>query len=106
MSAPQFHHFGVPCPGPIANSNFMEGANVHVTDPESHPYKIEFLYFEADSPMPEQLKNSPHAAFMVDNLQEAIEGQEIIVPPTAISESLTIAFIMDGAALIELMESK
>lgn len=106
MSAPVFNHFGVPCPEPIENSNFLEGGKVHCTDPEAHPYKIEFLYFESDSPMPQELQNTPHAAFMVDNLEEALEGKNVIMPPTDINETLRIAFIMDGPALIELMETR
>jgi hypothetical protein len=105
MSAPVFNHFGVPCPGPIENSNFLEGGKVHYTDPADHPYNIEFLYFESDSPMHQQLQNTPHVAFMVENLEEALEGQEVIIPPMDINENLKIAFIMDGPAVIELMQS-
>lgn len=106
MSVPVFHHFGVPCTKPIENSTFIEGANVHVTDPAAHPYWVEFLYFAPDSPMPKQVQNTPHTAFMVDDLEKALEGQNVIIPPTDIDETLKIAFIMDGPALIELMQSK
>jgi hypothetical protein len=43
---------------------------------------------------------------MVENLEKALEGQKVIMPPTDINETLKIAFIMDGPALIELMQSK
>ena len=56
--------------------------------------------------MHQELQNTPHVAFMVENLEEALEGQEVIIPPMDINETLKIAFIMDGPALIELMHSK
>lgn len=106
MSAPVFHHFGVPCDNPIENATFIKGANVQVTDPDAHPYRIEFLYFAPDSPMPKEVQNTPHTAFMVENLEKALQGQNVIIPPTDIDENLKIAFITDGPALIELMQSK
>lgn len=100
-----FHHLGVPTTVQGADENYIEGAGVYVTDPETHPYRVEFLRFEADSPMPDELKNQPHAAFMVDDLDAALEGQKIVVEPFDATEELRVAFIMDGDALIEVMQA-
>ena len=106
MSEPKFHHIGVPCTQAGADEIYVEAAKVHATDPEEHPYRIEFLRFDPDSEMHEAVKNNPHAAFFVDNLEEALKGQNVIIPPVDIDETLRIAFIMDGPAVIELMENK
>jgi hypothetical protein len=102
----EFHHFGVPTRTPQPNETFLEGAKVHVTDPDAHPYRIEFVRCEPDCPMPEAVQTTPHAAYMVDDLDAAVSGKEIVVPPTDIDETLRIAFIKDGDALLELMQTK
>ena len=65
---------------------------------------MEFLRFDSDSPMPGDLKNKPHAAFMVDNLEHALQNQNVLIEPFDATETLRVAFIKDGDALIELME--
>ncbi len=101
-----FHHFGVPTNEPRGEETFLEAAGVHITDPEAHPFRIEFLRFEADSCMPEPIQTTPHAAFMVDRLEEALAGKEVVLPPFDATDTLRVAFIKDGGALIEVMEEK
>jgi len=100
-----YHHFGVPVSTQQENENYIEGAKVYVTDPEAHPYRVEYLRFEADSPMPKEVIENPHAAFMVDDLAAALEGQNVIIEPFEATETLRCAFINDGGAIIELMET-
>ena len=100
----EFHHFGVPTQTPQANETLIEGAKAYVTDPEAHPYRVEFVRCEPGCPMPEIIQTTPHAAFVVDDLEAAVAGQEVVLPPTPIDESLTIAFVKDGDALLELMQ--
>jgi len=99
-----FHHFGVPTQVPHEGETYLEGAKVHITDPDAHPYKVEFVRCEPGCPMPEIIQTTPHAAYVVDDLAAAVAGKEIVLPITPMSESLTIAFIKDGDALLELMQ--
>lgn len=101
--ATEYHHFGVPTQKQSSNETYLEGAKVFLTDPENHPYRIEFLRFEAGSGMPEVIKTQPHAAFVVDDLDAAIEGQNVVLEPFDANETTRVAFIMDGDALIEVM---
>jgi len=101
-----FMHFGVPTSTKMDGMAYLEGGKVWYTDPETSPYKIEFLYFEPDSPMPEPLKTKCHAAFLVDDLDAAVAGQNVVVEPLEVGQGLRIAFIFQDAALIELMEQK
>lgn len=106
MAIGKFHHFGVPTKARHDGETFIDGAKVHVTDPEAHPYRVEFVRFDADSPMPELLKTTPHAAYIVPNLNEALKGRKIIIEPFDATPTLRCAFIQDGDALLELMEQK
>ncbi len=106
MTPGKFHHYGVPTEQKQADEKFIDGAGVWVTDPTAHPYCVEFLRFEADSGMPDLLKQQPHAAFEVESLEVAMEGKEVVVEPFDATEELRVAFIRDGDALIEIMQNK
>ncbi len=99
-----FHHFGVPVQNQQENEIYIEAGKVFITDADSHPYHSEFLRFEDDSPMHADVINNPHAAFMVDSLEEALQGQNVIIEPFDATETLRVAFINDNGAVIELMQ--
>ncbi len=101
-----YHHFGVPTKERPQNATYIEGGKVYASDPEAHPYRIEFLCFDDDSPMPEAIRTQPHAAFLVSSLDTALAGQNVILPPFDATEELRCAFIQDGDAVIELMEKR
>lgn len=100
-----FHHFGVPVSVEQENEIYIEVAKVFITDPESHPYRVEYLRFEKDSPMHADVINNPHAAFLVNDLTAALEGKKVIVEPFDATETLRVAFINDKGAVIELMQN-
>ncbi|MCY3020104.1 MAG: hypothetical protein NTW87_13890 [Planctomycetota bacterium] len=104
--AARFHHFGVPTTRQIAGATYIEGAKVHVTDPGKHPYNVEFVRFEKGGPFPKEVQTRSHAAFMVDDLESAVKGQKVLVAPCDATPTLRIAFIMDGDAVLELMQEK
>ena len=104
MAKGQFHHFGVPTSSKQENEIYLEGGGVYITDCNEHPYKVEYLRFDPDSGMPDDIKNSCHAAFMVDNLDQAMEDETVILEPFNATEELRVGFIKQGDAVIELME--
>jgi len=101
-----FHHYGVPTTEKHENEIYLEEAKVHLTDSAAHPYGVEFLRFDADSPLPKEIQTQTHAGFMVDSVDEAIKGQKVILEPFNATDELRVAFIMDGGALIEVMETR
>ncbi len=101
-----FAHFGVPTKAKQPGETHLEGAKVYITDPEKHPFKVEFVRAEKGCPLPKPIQTTPHAAFIVDDIQAAVKGYEIVLPPTPMSDKLTIAFIKAGDALLELMQMK
>ena len=65
---------------------------------------MEWLRFEDGAPLPDLVKTVPHVAFVVDDLEAAIAGKEILIQPNSPSEGITVAFIVDNGAPIELMQ--
>ena len=62
------------------------------------------MRFDPDAPYPEAVKTIPHVAFEVDDLETALAGQEILIPPNSPSRGLRVAMIVHDGAPIELME--
>ena len=62
------------------------------------------MRFDPDAPYPEAVKTIPHVAFEVDDLETALLGQEILIPPNSPSPGVKVAMIVDDGAPIELME--
>ncbi len=99
-----FHHFGIPSDQSHENETYLEEARLFITDPQASPNKIEWLRFESDCPMPDMLKTIPHIAYTVDNLQLEMEGANILLEPFSPLEGVTVAFVIEEGAPIELMQ--
>ena len=82
----------------------MADFKTYVSGFESSPYGIEWMRFDADSPLPEIVKSVPHVAFEVDDLEAALGGREILIPPNCPSEGVKVAMIVDNGAPVELLE--
>jgi hypothetical protein len=50
------------------------------------------------------IRTLPHLAFAVDDLDGALEGKQILIPPNSPSHGVRVAFILDDGAPIELLE--
>ncbi len=77
---------------------------MHVSGYEDSPYGIEWMRFEPDCPLPKLVQTVPHIAFEVDDLDEAIAGQEILIPPNSPAEGITVAFIIHNGAPVEFLQ--
>ena len=100
----KYNHFGVPTSTKKEKETHYEEIKVYGTSPDDHPYGVEFLRFENDCPLPEEIQTMCHAAFEVEDIDEAIKGYKVIMEPFNVTDNLKCAFIMDDNALIELMQ--
>ncbi len=85
-----FHHVGIPATHQRPGEIYLDMVRLHITD--------------ADCPMPPEVKSGPHVAFMVDDLNAAMAGKNVLVEPFAPLPGLRVGFISDDGAVIELME--
>lgn len=99
-----FHHIGLPTSDPQPNETYIADTKVWVTDPADHPYRVEYLRFEDDSPVTGPLRDMPHIAYRVDDIAPHLEGEEIIYEPFTPMEGLTVAFIKKHGAVVEFMK--
>ena len=100
----QFHHIGLPTDEKQPNEVYVEDTKVWVTNPDDHPYRVEYLRFEADSPVKGPVRDLPHVAFKVDNLEREIEGEEVLLGPFEPMEGLRVVFIFKDGLVFEFMQ--
>lgn len=99
-----FHHIGLPTHEKQPNETYVADTKVWVTDSADHPYRVEFLRFENDSPVTGPLCNMPHVAWRVDDMAAAIVGKEIILEPFSPMPGLSVAFVKEDGAVIEFIK--
>jgi len=100
----EFHHMGLPTDEKQPDETYVPDTKVWVTDPDQHPYRVEFLRYEPDSPVTGPLREVPHMAFKVDDLRKEIEGEEVILGPFTPMEGLEVVFIHKDGAVFEFMQ--
>jgi hypothetical protein len=99
-----FHHIGLPTDERQPNEKYVPDTKVWVTDPADHPYRVEFLRFEEDSPVTGPLRDMPHVAYRVDEMDSELEGKEVILEPFTPMVGLRVAFVKEHGAVVEFME--
>lgn len=84
---------------------YVEPLKVHITDCTQSPNKIEFLYFEPDSPLPALMQQQAHIAYAVPNIEEAIKDAKVLFGPYDMGH-MWLAFVEEEGVAIEFNEFK
>jgi len=100
----RYHHVGIPHTEARAQERHLDQLGLHVCGFESSPYGIEWMRFESHCAVPEIVKTVPHVAFVVDDLDTALEGKQILIEPNSPSPGVRVAFIIDDGAPVEMLE--
>ena len=99
----RYHHLGIPTDSPRPNEKHLEAFGLHVSGFSTSAFGIEWMRYSDDSPLHPAIKALPHVAFEVDDLDAALEGQEVIYPPGSPSEGVRAAMILVDGAPVELI---
>jgi hypothetical protein len=100
----RYHHIGIPTDKPRTGEQYLENLKMYVSGFQTSPYGIEWMRFEADSPISELVRTIPHVAFEVDNLDDEIKDKELLGGVSEPSEGVRVAMIIDNGAPVELLE--
>lgn len=101
----EYMHTGMIVGEKMPNMTFVEPLKVWIAGGETDKYKIEFLYFEPDSPMAAAIQEQPHVAYRVENIDEAIAGKSILWNKMDIGNAY-IAFVYDNNTVVEFYQAK
>ena len=99
----RYHHIGIPTTVPHPGEQYLPEFKMYTAGFSTNPYGIEWMRFEPDCPLHALIKTVPHVAFEVDDLDAALQGQEVIYPPGSPSEGVRAAMIVHIGAPIELI---
>ncbi|WP_314138299.1 hypothetical protein [Buttiauxella noackiae] len=100
----EFHHFGIPLQDGKEEGVFSEKAGMYTVD-NPGKFRVQWHRFTDNSPLHPLLKTVPHVAFKVDNLEDAIRGEEIILGPYEPIDDYFVAVINDCGVPIELIQT-
>ena len=101
---PRYHHIGIPTLVPWESEVYLEKFKMYTSGFETIKFGVEWLRFDADAPFPDLVKTVPHVAFVVDDLESAIAGKEVLIQPNSPSRGVTVAFIVDNGAPVEFLQ--
>ena len=104
----KYHHLGVPTNVKFPNEKYLPQFKFYVSGFSTSPFGIEWMRFEADSPIHELIQKVPHIAFEVSNLDYELSTRKfkILIAPNPPSDGVRAAFIEHNGTPIELIEFK
>jgi hypothetical protein len=73
----EFSHIGLITNESKPGEVFVAATKVWITDFQNHPYKVEWLRFEPDSPVTGPVRTQPHVGFRVKNIETAARGMKV-----------------------------
>jgi len=100
----RYHHLGIPTDIPRDGERYLPQFKFYVSGFDTSPYGIEWMRFEPDSPIPAPIRQLPHIAFEVDDLDAALEGKQVLFPPGSPSDGVRSAMIIHDGGLVELIQ--
>ncbi|MCE5302962.1 MAG: hypothetical protein LLF97_07620 [Planctomycetaceae bacterium] len=102
----QFDHIGVVTTDKKPGERFVSATRVWVTDFQTHPFHVEWLRYEPDSPVKGPVRTMPHVAYRVDNIAKAAKAKnlKVLLEPFDGGIAKVGFFQTDDGAVVELME--
>jgi hypothetical protein len=102
----EFHHVGLPTDQVRPNEIYLADIDLYITDAGVHPHRVEWVRRGPKCTLPEILGRCAHVAYAVDDLEAALNGQQVIVQPWEVLPGLTVSFILDNEAPVEFLQFK
>lgn len=99
-----FDHVGLITTEKKPKEHFVPATKVWVTDIPSHPYRVEWLRFEPDSPVKSPVCDNPHIAFRVPDIGEAAKGLKVLIEPFDAQLARVGFYQTADGAVVEFME--
>jgi hypothetical protein len=100
----RYHHLGIPTRLPQPHEKHLPEYGMFVSGFDTSEFGIEWMRFEEESPLPEIIRTVSHLAFVVDEIESALAGRDVLFPVRAPSGGVRTAMILVDGAPIELME--
>ena len=100
----RYHHIGIPTAERRPDEVYLPHLGMYVSGFDTSAFGIEWMRFDADCSLPELVQTVPHVAFEVDDLEAALEGMHVLIPPNSPSPGIRVAFVEENGAPIEFLQ--
>lgn len=100
----KYHHIGIPTTEVKPGEVYLPRFGMYVSGFETSAFGIEWLRFDSTTNQPELVQRVPHVAFEVPDLEEAIAGKQLLIPPNSPSRGVRVAFIVENGAPVEFLQ--
>ena len=100
----KYHHIGIPTDVEQPGEIYLERYRLFCTDHERNPFGIQWMRYEPGCTLPDVVKTVPHVAFEVDDLDAALAGHQVLIPPNSPSEGVMVAFVLVDGASVEFLQ--
>lgn len=102
-----FDHIGLIADEKKANEDWVESTRVWVTSPKNHPFHVEWLRYEPDTPVKGPVRTQAHVAYRVKDLEKAAKGLKVLLEPFEVGGFVRVGFYQtQDNAVVELMQYK
>ncbi|NOI26867.1 MULTISPECIES: hypothetical protein [Vibrio] len=99
-----FHHVGIPTNSYLPDDTHNPQLKMHATGYFETPYAMEWMNFDEDSSLPEVIKTQPHIGYVVESVEDAIQGRNVVLSPRSPAPGVIVAFVLEGRDLIEFLQ--
>ncbi|MGA2617543.1 MAG: hypothetical protein ABSF26_08045 [Thermoguttaceae bacterium] len=103
----KFHHLGLITHTAVSGEVWYDSLKVWGTNPDDDPNRIEWVRFAPASPLAETpVAKMPHISWAVDDLDQELQGKQLVVGPLQAAPGVRIAYFFLDGALVEYLEVK
>jgi len=102
----EYHHLGIPTKDKMPDERYLPQFKFYVSGFATSPFGVEWMRFEADSPIHPLIQTVPHLAFEVKDLDYELANRKfnVITKPNPPSDGVRVAMIEHNGVPIELIE--
>lgn len=99
----RYHSFWIPRSEAGDQDVRLAEAKMYVNN-RQNPFGIGWVRYDADAPYDDVILSVPHVALAVDDLERAVEGHKLLIPPKQTQSGLRISFVECQGFPIEFIE--
>lgn len=99
------HHIGIPTDQPREGERFAESVGMYTSDDLSGPLPIQWHRFLDTSSLHPLMRQTPHLAYKVNDLDAAIAGHTVILGPYYPIDNYRVAVIDNQGLPVELIQT-
>lgn len=100
----EYHHMGIPTSTPMPNEKYSSTFKMYTTD-GNNPFRIQWHRFEEGCPLHPLIQSTPHVAFKVNSIDEAIAGRTVLLEPYYPFNGFRVAMVEIDGAPVEFIET-